>query len=78
VLPQFNELYKRVATGVETRRVLTACGKPDYQQQLTKELQAMGNSEMWLAGKATRALRPKEAAKKTSKSTKGIGGRASN
>jgi len=38
----------------------------------------MGNSEMWLAGKATRALRPKEAAKKTSKSTKGIGGRASN
>jgi ketol-acid reductoisomerase len=78
VLPLFNELYKRVATGVETRRVLTACGKPDYQQQLTKELQTLGNSEMWLAGKATRALRPKEAAKKTSKSTKGIGGRASN
>jgi ketol-acid reductoisomerase len=78
VLPLFNELYKRVATGVETRRVLTACGKPDYQQQLTKELQTIGNSEMWLAGKATRALRPKEAAKKTSKSTKGIGGRASN
>jgi len=78
VLPLFNDLYKRVATGIETRRVLTSCGKPDYQQQLTKELQAIGNSEMWQAGKATRALRPKESAKKISKTTKGIGGRTSN
>jgi len=78
VLPLFNELYKRVASGVETRRVLTACGKPDYQTQLTKELQAMGSSEMWKAGKATRALRPKESARVTSKTTKGIAGRASN
>jgi len=78
VLPLFNDLYKRVATGIETRRVLTSCGKPDYQQQLTKELQALGNSEMWQAGKATRALRPKESAKKISKTTKGIGGRTSN
>jgi ketol-acid reductoisomerase len=78
VLPLFKDLYKRVATGVETRRVLTACGAPNYQQQLTKELKAIGNSEMWLAGKATRDLRPKESAKKTSKTTKGIGGRASN
>ena len=78
VLPLFNELYKRVASGVETQRVLSACGRPDYQQQLTKELQAIGNSEMWLAGKATRTLRPKEAAKAISKSTKGVGGRAAN
>ncbi|MBI4515657.1 MAG: ketol-acid reductoisomerase [Deltaproteobacteria bacterium] len=78
VLPLFNQLYKRVASGVETRRVLSACGRPDYQQQLTKELQAIGNSEMWQAGKATRDLRPKESAKKTSKATKGIAGRASN
>jgi len=78
VLPVFNELYKRVASGVETARVLSACGKPDYQKQLTKELQVIGNSEMWLAGKATRALRPKEPAKKISKATKGIGGRKSN
>jgi ketol-acid reductoisomerase len=78
VMPVFKELYKRVAAGVETRRVLTACGQPDYQKQLTKELAALGNSEMWTAGKATRALRPKEAAKKISKATKGVAGRASN
>ena len=45
VAPVFKQLYKRVASGAETRRVLSACGKPDYQQQLTKELDAMGNSE---------------------------------
>jgi ketol-acid reductoisomerase len=78
VLPVFKDLYARVASGAETRRVLTACGKPDYQRQLTEELGAMGNSEMWMAGKATRALRPKEPAKTISKTTKGIRGRASN
>jgi ketol-acid reductoisomerase len=78
VLPLFTELYKRVASGVETRRVLTACGAPDYQQQLTTELQAMGQSEMWRAGKATRALRPQESAKTVSKTSKGISGRAAN
>ena len=78
VMPVFNELYKRVSSGLETKRVLSSCGKPNYQQQLTKELQAIGNSEMWLAGKATRSLRPKEPAKKMSRFTKGIGGRKSN
>jgi ketol-acid reductoisomerase len=78
VLPLFNELYKRVAAGVETRRVLTACGGPDYQRQLTKELEAMGNSEMWRAGKATRALRPKEPARTISRTTKGTAGRGAN
>jgi len=78
VMPVFNEIYKRVKSGVETRRVLTACGNPNYQQQLAKELSAMANSEMWLAGKATRALRPKEQAKRISKATKGITGRKSN
>ncbi len=78
VMPAFNELYKRVASGEETRRVLQTCGRADYQKQLTRELSVMGNSEMWLAGKATRALRPKEPAKKISKSTKGVVGRESN
>ena len=78
VLPLFNELYQRVASGVESRRVLSACGRPDYQQVLGKELAAMANSEMWLAGKATRNLRPKETGRKISKTTKGIGGRAAN
>jgi len=75
VLPLFKDLYKRVKEGVETRRVITTCGKPDYQQQLTKELREIGESEMWLAGKAVRALRPKEPAKEITKSTKGIEGR---
>ncbi|HUT01349.1 MAG TPA: ketol-acid reductoisomerase, partial [Phycisphaerae bacterium] len=78
VLPVFKELYKRVAAGVETRRVLRVCGAPDYQARLTAELAEMGNSEMWQAGKATRGLRPKEKAKKITKTTKGIGGRKAN
>lgn len=78
VMPVFKDLYKRVADGRETRRVLTVCGKADYQDRLAKELGEMGNSEMWRAGKATRDLRPKEAAKAVSKGTKGVGGRGSN
>jgi ketol-acid reductoisomerase len=78
VMPVFEKLYKRVASGEETKRVLSACSRPNYQEELTKELNALGNSEMWLAGRATRALRPKEPAKKISKSTKGITGRKTN
>jgi ketol-acid reductoisomerase len=76
VMPVFKELYERVKSGKETARVLAACGKKDYQQQLAKELAQIGNSEMWQAGKAVRALRPKEPAKKISKSTKGVSGRS--
>ncbi len=75
VLPVFNELYERVASGVETERVLTSCSAPDYQSALGKELAEIGNSEMWQAGKATRSLRPKEAAKEITSDTKGVGGR---
>jgi ketol-acid reductoisomerase len=78
VLPVFKELYKRVKTGKETARVLSSCGKPDYQKQLTAELAEIGESEMWQAGKAVRALRPKEAAKMIIQGTKGVGGRGSN
>jgi ketol-acid reductoisomerase len=78
VLPVFQELYRRVQTGRETARVLSACGKPDYQVQLTKELAAMGSSEMWRAGRAVRALRPRETAKQVPRSTKGVAGRAAN
>lgn len=78
VLPLFKDLYKRVKDGVETRRVIRECSKPGYQKKLEKELNAMGNSEMWRAGKATRSLRPKEAAKTGAKATKGVGGRKSN
>jgi len=78
VTPLFRDLYRRVASGAETQRVLQSCGRSDYQQQLTKELNAMANSEMWQAGKATRALRPKEPAKHISGVVKGIVGRKSN
>lgn len=74
-LPVFEKLYERVKSGAETERVLEACGAPDYQQKLGKELRAMGTSEMWEAGKATRALRPTETAREITTDTKGIGGR---
>src|SRR3990170_2108714 len=73
VLPLFEELYQRVTSGVETERVLAACGRPDYQEQLSRELNEMGNSEMWRAGKATRDLRPKEAAREITAATVGVG-----
>ncbi len=58
VIPVFDELYERVVSGDETRRVLEANSAPDYREKLQKELDAMGNSEMWQAGTAVRSLRP--------------------
>jgi ketol-acid reductoisomerase len=58
VIPVFDELYERVVSGSETRRVLEANSAPDYREKLQKELDAMGNSEMWQAGAAVRSLRP--------------------
>jgi ketol-acid reductoisomerase len=58
VIPVFDELYERVVSGDETRRVLEANSAPDYREKLQKELDAMGNSEMWQAGAAVRSLRP--------------------
>lgn len=77
-LPVFRKLYHRVKTGAETRRVLTTCGKPNYKQLLDKELTALGESEMWRAGQAVRALRPKSSGKGISAKTKGVAGRKSN
>jgi ketol-acid reductoisomerase len=58
VAPVFDELYRRVESGDETRRVLEANSSPDYRQKLDRELSAMHASEMWRAGAAVRALRP--------------------
>jgi ketol-acid reductoisomerase len=58
VAPVFDELYKSVVTGNETRIVLDANSAPDYRDKLQKELDEMRNSEMWRAGKAVRELRP--------------------
>jgi ketol-acid reductoisomerase len=78
VLPVFKELYQRVKSGKECTRVLSACGAPDYQAQLQKELNEIRDSEMWRAGAACRALRPKEPAKAIAKGTKGVVGRTAN
>jgi len=58
VKPVFDELYEKVISGAETRRVLEKNSAPDYRQQLQKELDAIHNSEMWQAGEAVRTLRP--------------------
>jgi ketol-acid reductoisomerase len=58
VAPVFDELYQRVKSGQETRRVLEANSTPDYREKLDRELAAMHNSEMWRAGAAVRSLRP--------------------
>ncbi len=78
VLPVFNELYKAVKSGKEAARVISACGGKDYQKQLTKELAEIGQSEMWRAGAAVRALRPTEKARVITSGTKGVGGRGKN
>jgi ketol-acid reductoisomerase len=78
VAPVFELLYDRVASGKECKRVLESTGGADYQERLGKELAEMGNSEMWRAGKATRSLRPHEAARAISADTKGVGGRSEN
>jgi ketol-acid reductoisomerase len=56
--PVFEKLYESVANGTETRRTLEANSRPDYRQQLEKELSAIADSEMWVAGKWVRSLRP--------------------
>jgi ketol-acid reductoisomerase len=58
VAPVFDQLYKSVLTGEETRIVLEAGNSSDYRERLTKELDTIRDSEMWQAGAAVRALRP--------------------
>jgi ketol-acid reductoisomerase len=38
--------------------VLEANSRPDYREQLEKELKEVAESEMWQAGVQVRALRP--------------------
>lgn len=58
VAPVFAELYRRVTDGVETKIVLDRNSQPDYREKLDAELAKMAESEMWLAGKQVRELRP--------------------
>ena len=58
VVPLFDELYEKVTSGQETRRVMESCSAPDYREKLQAELKVVGDTEMWRAGAAVRALRP--------------------
>jgi ketol-acid reductoisomerase len=71
--PVFDELYKRVKDGLETKRVLESNSKPTYREDLEKELRAVRESEMWRIGAEVRALRPERQAarKKAAASTNG-------
>jgi ketol-acid reductoisomerase len=59
VEPVFDDLYQSVVSGEETRIVLAANSAPDHREKLEVELREMRESEMWRAGAAVRALRPK-------------------
>jgi len=58
VAPVFDELYQKVTSGEETKRVLEANSAPDYREKLDKELGVLKNSEMWQTGATVRSLRP--------------------
>jgi ketol-acid reductoisomerase len=57
-LPVFNDLYKSVKAGVETKRVIDSLSSADYRDTLNAELKTMRESELWQAGAAVRQLRP--------------------
>ncbi len=76
VKPVFDRLYTAVKNKKEAARVMRTCGRPDYKDRLRKELEAMGGSEMWQAGKACRALRPREKARADAAKAAGVRGRA--
>jgi ketol-acid reductoisomerase len=58
VTPVFNELYQKVVSGAETKRVLEANSAADYRAKLERELDTIKSSEMWQAGATVRSLRP--------------------
>jgi ketol-acid reductoisomerase len=60
VAPVFDELYESVKNGTETEIVLDKNSQANYREDLNKELDEMGNSEMWQAGKQVRKLRPEK------------------
>ncbi len=58
VEPVFDDLYRSVVAGEETRIVLESNSAPDYKEKLDNELREMRESEMWRTGAAVRGLRP--------------------
>jgi len=58
VKPVFDKLYEEVSSGREAQNVIEANSRPDYREQLNKELKEIHESEMWQTGKEVRKLRP--------------------
>ena len=48
----------RLRSGEEAKRAIESNSKSDYRYTLEKELAAVNNQEMWVAGKQLRQLRP--------------------
>jgi ketol-acid reductoisomerase len=65
--PVFEDLYKSVATGEETRRTLDKNSRADYKESLEKELKEIREMEMWRAGETVRSLRPERQTRASSK-----------
>ena len=57
-MPVFEELYDDVKCGNQAQVSIDSNSKADYREKLEKELEELRESEMWVAGKAVRALRP--------------------
>jgi ketol-acid reductoisomerase len=56
--PVFEELYKSVKDGSETRRSLEFNNRKTYREDFAKETAEIDAQEIWRAGKTVRALRP--------------------
>jgi len=57
-VPIFEELYQSVKSGKEAQIAITSGQRPDYREQLAKELAELRESEMWRTGQTVRGLRP--------------------
>ncbi len=55
--PVFEDLYEKVSTGVEAKRVLEANSLPDYRETLDKELAQIADSELGQAATGVRGKR---------------------
>ena len=75
VEPVFRRLYTSTKRMQEAREVIRDTGRPDYKTFMAKKLQDMHDSEMWKAGEAVRALRPREKAKANAAHAAGVQGR---
>ena len=56
--PVIEDCYEKVVSGEEARISIKSNSKPNYREELEKELQIINNQEMWIAGRKLRPLRP--------------------